>query len=104
MQENVKCLAKKSAPFGGFHTTCIEKLLKNKNPSVEIVKLAKNREKDMNFELTAGKSGDIINSVNSNGAVDIPYPRRLFCYILLLTIDDVKVFTFMIHAWRCVVQ
>ena len=85
MQEDVKRLAKKSAPFYGFHTTCIEKLLKNNNPSVKIVKLAKNGEKDENFELTEAKGGDIINSVNSNGAVDIPYPRRLFCYILQFT-------------------
>lgn len=85
MQENVKRLAKKTAPFYGFHTTCIEKLLKNKNPSVKIVKLPKIRQKDEKMELTEAKGGDIINSVNSNGAVDIPYPRRLFCYILQFT-------------------
>ena len=85
MQENVKRLAKKTAPFYGFHTTCIEKLIKNKNPSVKIVKLPKIRQKDEKMELTEAKGGDIINSVNSNGAVDIPYPRRLFCYILQFT-------------------
>ena len=85
MQEDVKRLAKKSAPFYGFHTTCIEKLLKNKNPSVKIVKLPKIRQKDEKMELTEAKGGDIINSVNSNGAVDSPYPRRLFCYILQFT-------------------
>lgn len=82
MQERVKRLAKKSASFCGFHTTCIEKLLKNKNTSVKIVKLAKNTEKYKKIELTQHNSGDIINSVNSNGAVDKPYPRRLFYYIL----------------------
>ena len=78
MQESVKHPAKKSCLLFRFHTTCIEKLLKNKNPSVKIVKLAKNGEKDENFELTEAKGGDIINSVNSNGAVDVMSAAPIF--------------------------
>ena len=69
---------KKSEWFCRFHTTCIESLLKKEDEWGKIVKLDQIWSKVLKIELTDSEPEDIIDSVNSKGAVDVQIRGAIF--------------------------
>ena len=77
-RETSSTLHKKSETSCRFHTTCIEFILKKEHEWGKIVKLDQKWSKVKKIKLTDWRAEDIINSVNSKGAVDDPIRGAIF--------------------------